>query len=147
MRNWLVVANAARARVFEDPGDGAAPCPVADLVHTPSRQKGIELASDRPGYVKGVGHGLGSASYVPRTDAHEREHEHFAREVAALLNRAVADGRCAGLIVAASSPFLGELKSHLGVQATKVLLRTVAADYTMLRDDEIAQRLHAPPGA
>ncbi|WP_284614793.1 host attachment protein [Aquabacterium humicola] len=141
MKNWLVVANAARARVLEA-ADGAEPyVHVADLVHPQSRQKGVELGDDRAGRVSGAGHGLGSAQYIPRTDVREREHERFAREVAAVLDDGVAAGRCAGLVLVASNPFLGELKAHLGAQALKSVLRTVAADYTTLADDELAQRL------
>lgn len=147
MKNWLVVANAARARIFEDRGEGKALSSLSDLVHTQSRQKGTDLASDRPGHVEGQGHGLGSASYVPRTDPRDREHARFAREVAGVLNQGVAEGRCAALVLVASNPFLGELKSHLDVQASKAVLRTVASDYTMLRDTEIAQRLHTEPAA
>ncbi len=147
MKNWLVVANAARARVFEDSAEAKALRAVADLVHTPSRQKGVELASDRPGHVEGQGHGLGSTSYIPRTDVREREHDRFAREVAALLDRSIADGSCAALVLVASNPFLGMLKSHLGPQAAKAVLRTVASDYTTLPEQEIARRLRAEPGS
>lgn len=143
--NWLIVANAARARVFEDDAGSGKLRPVADLVHTASRQKGVELAGDRPGHVEGQGHGLGSAAYVPRTDAREREHDRFAREVAAMLDEAIAGGRCAALLLVASNPFLGQLKSHLGTQAARAVLRTVAADYTTLREDEIVRRVHAEP--
>jgi protein required for attachment to host cells len=148
-RNWLVVANAARARVLEEGGRPGEYLHVADLVHPQSRQKGVELAAahggDRPGHVEGQGHGLGSAAYLPRTDPREREHDRFAREVAAQLNAGVAGGRCAGLVLVASDPFLGQLKSHLDAQATKALLRTVASDYTTLRDDELARRLGGSP--
>lgn len=144
-KNWLIVANAARARVFEDDADGGKLTTLADLVHTASRQKGIELAGDRAGHLEGQGHGLGSSSYAPRMEVREREHEHFAREVATMLNEAIAAGRCGGLVLVASNPFLGHLKSHLGTQATRALLRTVAADYTTLREDEIVRRVHAEP--
>ncbi len=144
-RNWVVVANAARARLFEDAGEAGGLKALVDMVHTQSRQKGIALAGDRPGHVEGQGHGLGSAAYVPRTDAREREHDRFAREVAAALDDAVAAGRCAGIVLVASNPFLGHLKAHLGAQAAKAVLRTVASDYTTLREGEIAQRLHTEP--
>ena len=140
MKNWLVVANAAKARVLEESDKGVY-VHVADLVHPQSRQKGVELATDRPGYVKGTGHGLGSASYVRRTDAREREHDRFAYEVATALNDGIAAGHCAGLMLVASNPFLGHVKAHLSEQAHKALLRTVAADYTALPDTELAQRL------
>jgi protein required for attachment to host cells len=76
-----------------------------------------------------------------------REHDRFAREVAQAVNDGVAQGRCAGVSLVASDPFLGLLKSHLDAQARKALLRTVACDYTALRDDELAPRLHARPRA
>ena len=113
MKNWIVVANAARARVLEEsdevPATGrarrAAFVHVADLVHPASRQKGVELGDDRAGHVEGTGHGLGSASYLPRTDPREREHDRFAREVARVLDHGIAEGRCAGLILVAANPF------------------------------------------
>ena len=146
LKNWLVIANAARARVLEETDKPGAYAHVADLVHPQSRQKGVELASDRPGHVEGVGHGLGSASYQPHTDPRERERDRFAHEVAQTLNRGVAAHRCAGLVLVASSPFLGHLRSHLDGQATKAVVRVLDADYTMLADRELAHRLAATPG-
>lgn len=144
-KNWLVVANAARARVLEVEDKPGVYTHVADLVHPKSRFKGEQLADDRPGHVEGSGHGLGSASYIPRTDPREREHDRFAREVAAQVNAGVSAGRCAGLTLVASDPFLGQLKSHLGEPARKLLLRTLAADYTALSDKELTQRLATSP--
>jgi protein required for attachment to host cells len=146
MKNWLVIANAAKARVLEQSGTGGVYVHVADLVHPQSRQKGVELATDRPGYVKGSGHGLGSASYVRRTGAREREQNRFAHEVATALNDGISVGRCAGLVLVASNPFLGQLKAHLSEQAHKALLRTVACDYTALPDTELTQRLSTAIG-
>ena len=147
MENWVVVANAARARVLQETGEPGVYSHVADLVHPASRQKGMALDSDRPGHVVSLGHNTGSSAYQPRTDPREREHAQFAREVAATLNRGVAAGQCAGLVLVASNPFLGHLKAHLGEQASKRLLRTVASDYTSLRDAEVAQRLAAAASA
>ncbi len=150
MKNWLVVANAARARVLEESDSRGGKRPsyvhVADLVHPQSRQKGSALANDRPGHVEGIGHGLGSASYVLRTDPREREHDRFARQVAQLLNEGIAAQRCAGLVLVASSPFLGHLKAHLGEQAKKAVVRTLDADYTALDERELAERLADNPG-
>ena len=142
MKNWLVVANGARARVLEE-GDTGGYVQVADLAHPQSRLKGTELDADRPGHVTSGTHGTGSSEYRPRTEPHERELEHFAAEIAQLLDAGVADGRCAGLIVVASNPVLGHLKGRLGRQARECILRSVAHDYTTLPDDELAQRLAA----
>lgn len=145
MKNWLVVANASRARVLEETDKPGVYAHVADLVHPQSRQKGTDLAGDRPGHVPGVAsHGSGSSAYDPRTAPREREHDRFALELAGSLNDGIAAGRCAGLVLVASNPFLGYLKEHLNDQAHKVILRTVAADYTALDDRELAQRLTPP---
>jgi len=146
VKNWIVVANAARARVLEEadnPRAGARFSHVADLVHPQSRQKGSELGGARPGHVEGIGHGLGSAAYLPRTDPRERERDRFARELARLIDHGVADGRCAGLVLVAASPFLGRLKAQLGTQAQKAILRTLTADYTALDEPALAERLAA----
>lgn len=143
MKNWVVVANAARARVLEETGQPGVYVHRADLVHPASRQKGMALGSDRPGHVESLGHNTGSSAYQPRTDPRQREHKHFAHELAATLNQGVAAGQCAGLVLVASNPFLGELKAQLDEQATKRLLRTVASDFTTLGDDEVARRLSA----
>jgi protein required for attachment to host cells len=141
MKNWVVVANAARARVLEETGQPGIYSHLADLVHPASRQKGMALDSDRSGHVESLGHNTGSSAYQPRTNSREREHDQFAREVAATLNKGVAAGQCAGLVLVASNPFLGHLKAHLGEQANKRLLRTVASDYTTVPDAELGQRL------
>ncbi len=144
MKNWLVVANAAKARVLEESDKPGAYVHVADLVHPQSRQKGVELSSDRPGHASSLGQRSGGTAFPSRTDAREREHDRFAREVATALNDGVAAGHCAGVILVASNPFLGQVKAHLSEQARKALVRTVASDYTALRDAELAQRLAEP---
>ena len=141
MKNWLVVGNAAKARVLEESDAPGAYVHVADLIHPRSRYKGSELSTDRAGHAMGSGHRPGGAAYMPRTDPREREHEQFAREVAAALNEGVAQGHCAGLVLMASNPFLGQLRSHLSEPARKLVLRTVAADYTSLDEAELVRRL------
>jgi protein required for attachment to host cells len=144
MKNWLVVANAARARVLEESGKAGVYATVSDMIHPQSRQRGGDLADDRPGHVPGTAaHGTGSSAFDPHTSPREREHDRFARELAGALNDGVAAGRCAGLVLVASNPFLGHLKEHLHRQARQAVVRTVAADYTSLTERELAERLAA----
>lgn len=142
MKNWLVVANGARARVLEEAAEGGY-VHVADLVHPRSRLKGSEIEPDRPGHVTSGAHGTGSSSYRPRLEPHERELQHFADELAELLDSGVADGRCAGLVLVASNPFLGILKARLRPASRERVLRCLAHDYTSLSEAELAQRLAA----
>ena len=143
MKNWLVIANAARARVLEESGKPGRYVHVADLVHPQSRQKGVELAGDRPGHTHTEGAGVAGTSYAPHTDPRERERDRFALQLARYLDDGVAAHRCAGLVLVASSPFLGHLKGHLGAQAKKAVLRTLDADYTAMGERELHERLAA----
>ena len=141
---WYVVANASRGRILERDSTHTWQN-VANLVHPSSRQPAATLATDRPGHVEGIGHGLGSSTYLPRTEPLHHEHERFAREIAATIDAAVATGRCSGVILVASNPFLGVLKAQLGPQARKLLRKTVAHDYTRLDDARLHARLLEPP--
>jgi protein required for attachment to host cells len=143
MKNWWVVANAARARILEETDKPGVFAHRSEVEHAASRLKGIELGSLTPGHGQGGRNGPGSGAYPARSDVRHREHERFAQQLAAQLNDGVAAGQCAGLVLVASNPFLGYLKSHLGEQATKAVLRTVPSDYTTLSDDELLQRLAA----
>ena len=144
-RNWIVVADAARARLLEFDEAEEGWRHVADLVHPQSRQSGVELAAlrggDRPGHVEGTGHGLGSAAYQPHTDPRQREHEAFAHQVAATVNHAVASGQCGTLTLVASPAFLGRLTSNLSEQARRLVSRSVDSDFTKLEDADILRRL------
>lgn len=144
MKNWVVVANAAKARVLEETDKPGVYLHRADLVHPASRRKGIDRDADRPGRLPGSGQGLGHASFQPRTSPDELERERFAREVAAALEDGVTAGHCAGITLVASDPFLGHLKAQLGSNVAKRLLRTVPSDYTSLSERELAERLAAP---
>lgn len=141
MKNWLLVANAARARLLEETQESGVYVHRADLVHPQSRQKGIDLQADRAGHVLGGNHTPGGAAYEPRTGVRDHEHDRFAQEIAAVLEAGIASGDCAGIVLVASNPFLGHVKAHLGERARKAILRTVASDYTSLRDDELHERL------
>jgi protein required for attachment to host cells len=143
MKNWWVVANAARTRILEETGQPGVYAQRAEFEHPESRQKGMALGSEAPGHGQGGSHSPGSGAYAPRSDVREREHDRFAQQIADKLNEGIAAGQCAGLVLVASNPFLGLLKSHLSPQAHKAILRTVPHDFTALPADELARRLAA----
>jgi protein required for attachment to host cells len=140
--NWIVLADAARAKVCQRDADTGRVVKLAEFVHPDSRRKGSELAGARPGHVA-AGHGGsgGSARLEPRSDPQRKEHAVFARELAQYVDRALADGRCAGWVLVASNPFLGELKAHLGASATSALLATHATDLTAFTGPELEHHL------
>jgi len=140
---WIVLANAARARIFEARDPGAAPQEVQTLVHPASRAKGTALADDRPGHAErqATESGPGGTAYPPRTDVKSKEQHAFAREVAQLLHEAVGSRRCERLLLAASNPFLGELRAALSPAAAAAVAHSEAADLTALPVLELQGRL------
>jgi protein required for attachment to host cells len=138
--DWILIANASTARCFEKAGDGKLVL-LDSFAHPDSRKPGSTLGSGRPGHIEGVGHGLGSASYQPRVDPKSWEHEKFAKELAAYLNTAVAAHKFERVFVIASNPFLGQIKSHLDVQAVKRLAGGIAADLTSYEGRELKARV------
>ena len=147
MKNWLVVANSSRARVLEETAQRDVFFHRADLVHPASRLKAQQIGAGLDGHVEGGSRDPGNAGFQQRTDPHEREHQRFAVELAQLVNKGVARGDCAGLVLVASNPFLGQIKAELSGQASKILLRVIAKDYTALRDDELARQVNSLPQA
>jgi protein required for attachment to host cells len=150
--DWLVIANAARARVFERDGENGALRETADALHPASRAKGAALGRDRPGQVH---KGAMSTAFEPRAEPHAREHVQFAHELAAMLERAALAGRLPALVLMASNPFLGELKAAIGPAARAVLRFSVALDLTHFQGAELEDRVRrawteavgAPPPA
>jgi len=136
--DWIVVANAARARIFERDDENQALREIADPVHTASRQKAAELSSDRPGHAH---KGIASTAFAPHTDPREREHQRFAREVAQFLEDAALSQRMPGLVLLASNPFLGQLKAELGDAARRLLKHSAAVDLTSYQHAELEQRV------
>lgn len=135
---WVVVANAARARIFERDDDNQALREIADRIHAPSRQKASELEADRPGKAR---KGEASTAFAPHTDPHDREHQRFAREVAQLLEEAALAHRMPGLVLLVSNPFLGELKAELGDATQRLLERCVPVDLTTCQHAELEERV------
>ena len=137
-RDWVLVANAARARCFERDAEHNALRELADFVHPQSRMKAGALSDERGGKVY---KSAASTRFEPRTSVHDKEHEHFARELARYLDDAVLAHRCPGLAVLASDPFLGEIKSHLGEASQRLLKASIALDLTAYSGAELERRV------
>ncbi len=142
--DWIVVANSARARVFERDGENQALREIADHVHPASRQKAAELGGDRPGRAR---KGDASTAFAPHTDVRERERHRFAREVAQMLEEAALAKRMPGLVLLASDSFLGELKAALGDATRRLLKRSAPVDLTSFQHAELEQRVSRAIGS
>jgi protein required for attachment to host cells len=137
---WIVVANGARAVLYSRAeGDEATLNAEIELEHPDTRRKGTDLATDRPGAVRG--HGSDSTRYVPHMTPKQIELDHFGQQIADELDRAHRAGRFARLTLVASNPFLGILRSHLSAGVRDAVDHVIAHDYTTLPPRELRLRL------
>lgn len=137
--DWILIANATRARLLQK----EAGCPmvvIESFSHPESRMKTSELGDDRAGQEK-ADRSFGGSAYQPRSDAHEKEHLRFARQLAGYLEQRAQQGQFRTLALFASSPFLGELKAALGAGATGLLTATHDLDLTSVGLAELDRRV------
>ena len=137
--DWIVIANATRARILaRERGEPMAV--VKTFSHPEGRGKVSDLADDRAGHGSSD-HSWGGSAYPPRIDAKRKEHERFATELGAWLERAAEQDTYRSLALLASSPFLGELKAELGPAAQRLLTVTHDVDLTAVGPAELEKRI------
>lgn len=136
---WILVANAARARLYENTGIGKGLGLLSEFDHPESRLKGSDLVSDRPGFMQSSGNGHGARQ--PATDPKQNEAEHFAQEIARTLELGRGQNKYERLILVAGSPFLGTLKSRISSSVLAMTSDTVEKDYTTANEREIGKHL------
>jgi protein required for attachment to host cells len=134
----VLIANSARARLFERDADNGALRELAAFVHPLSRARGTALADDRPGQAM---KGAARTQYEPHTDPREREQQRFAHELAQRVEEGALAHRMAGLVLIASDPFLGLLRAALGHAATALAPRHVPRDFTKYQGSDLEHRV------
>ncbi|MBS0001658.1 MAG: host attachment protein [Thioalkalivibrio sp.] len=141
---WIVVADAARARILRC--EGRACHGLADveaLSHTESRANTQDLVSDRQGRGWATPSGDARHAMDETTDPAHHERERFARMVADRLKSAHHEGVFKHLVIVASPPFLGALRDVLDRSVAQVVRAEVAKNVVKV-EDPAALRSHLP---
>jgi protein required for attachment to host cells len=137
---WVLVADAARARLFqlEPPQQTLAPALDEELIGSklPSR----EIASDRPGRTFDSG-GEGRHAKEPPTDPARHAQSEFARDVMRLLDEKRESGAFDRLVVVAPPQFLGDLRAMMSQQLQAAVSAEVAKDLSKLPRHELQDHL------
>lgn len=137
---WIVVANASLARIFRCDQALVPLVPVEVLTHEQSRLRGSELGTDRDGRQATDGR-HGTVPFAPRTDRRRKEHTHFAREIAARLDKGLAAKEFDSVALFSSNPFLGELTAQLSDSVRSKVSAAFGNDFSAFGTAEIEQRL------
>jgi protein required for attachment to host cells len=138
--HWILIANSARARLFQQEQPAGGPALLKSFEHPASRLHSSELGDDEAGRERSD-RGPRATVLQPRLDPHRKEHLHFARELAAALEHGASHGECASISVFAASPFLGELKQEFGTETQRLLESTHDVDLTHVATAQLDRRL------
>ncbi|MFB9868686.1 host attachment protein [Vreelandella sulfidaeris] len=125
MTTYIVVADAARARIFTR--DGMTLTEQESLVHAAGRLHEGDLITDQRGDVQ---ESMSSTSRSSGQEdvASQHENELFAKEVASHLYSARVDNRLEKLIVVAPPKFLGLLRDKLDGPTQKLVIHSLSKD-------------------
>jgi protein required for attachment to host cells len=138
-RTWILVANASHASVYLNDGPHKGLTRVRTLEHAASREKGADLATDRPGQQQGPNAGRGA--FVSAKSPKEVEAERFAIEVARALDQGRTQNAYQRVILVASPHFLGLLNQHLDAHVRQLVSDSIEKDYTKINGKQLAQHL------
>lgn len=126
MTTYIVVADAARARIFTR--DALNLAEQESLVHAAGRLHEGDLITDRRGADVHESTSTSSRSSGEEGTASQHENELFAKEVAQRLYSARVDNSMEKLILVAPPKFLGLLKEKLDNPTQKLMIHTLSKD-------------------
>jgi protein required for attachment to host cells len=136
---WILVGNASRMRLFSADERGEDWKLLEELRHDDSRAHNLDLQEQRENPNAGTLHGP-SPETAP-DGRRELEHERFARELSARLDRGVDAHTFERLILAAPPDFLGKLRKALSKRTLQRLMLDLDADYSNVPARELPRRV------
>lgn len=138
---WILIANAAQARLFSMNGRSKPLRLERELAHPAGRARAQDILSDEPGrYSKGGKRGILSA-LERRITPHRIEEQKFARELAEMLDLALDRREYTRLAIFASAQFLGILRQTISDNVRKCLVTSAAKDLVDVDPRELPKHL------
>lgn len=143
MKTWIVVADSARARIFESSGKTDDLRLAKDLEHPASQAHERDLITDRPGRTfdsNGPGRHAMSESVSPK----EHESAKFCKTLSDAIEHARNEQAFDRLVIVAAPAFLGQLRKMLSASAAQLV--TLEIDKNLAQMDEQDILAHLPTG-
>lgn len=135
---WLVVADGARASIYDQPRPNDTLKPVSDGVLKHINKPSRELVTTKRGRVFHSADGTRSAMERP-TDPHAYEKWRFAIKLSAYLH--ARNHKFAKLVLIAPPKMLGNLRQNLSRQNTNKVSAELAKDLTKVPAHELPKHL------
>lgn len=137
---WIVVADAARGRIFEMQQQGHL-AEIEDFVNPVEREDNADLRTDGYGRFYGKGEREQGHTAEPPVLPKEHEAERFARHIADYLDQARNLHQYDKLCLIAAPGFLGLLRNTLDEEVQKLIDQELDQDLTKASIRELEQRL------
>jgi protein required for attachment to host cells len=140
---WILLANAARAKLLSMSGTSKPLQVKRKLEHPAGRAHAKDILSDEPGrYSKGGKRGVLSA-LERRLTPHQVEEQRFARQLADLLKTGLERREYDRLAIFAPAQFLGMLREELDANVSKSLVTSAAKDIVDVDLRELPKHLES----
>lgn len=142
MKTWILVADSARARLFEVGLQDGQLFEVGGYANPAAREKPSETGHDRPPRAQ---ESVGGARHAiePHTDPHDKIAEGFAHGLAEILEHGRVEHAYTRLLLVAPPRFLGQLNAALDARVARLVVKTIGKDYTRASPAEIGAMLDA----
>lgn len=139
-KTWLLVADAAKARLFEIPRKGAGLTEIACFTHPDSRSPGQHPEHGRQGRTQ---ESANSARHAiePHTTLQEKHATQFADQLRDVIRQGRMENRYEQLVLMAPPRFLGVLRDRLDEQSLKCVVAEVGNDLLALSPTELLAHL------
>jgi protein required for attachment to host cells len=138
---WILVCDAARARLFEIRNDDPTWHVCGTFDHMQSRRRTSELAGDHLGQRSSEGPSVHHSALAPASSPKEIQKGHFGHSLATMLDQAMRSQRFDRWVLVAPPHFLGMLKNELTLELQKHLVATIDKDLIHLDIHQLSERL------
>lgn len=138
-RTWLVIADGAHARIFENNGPTDGLRAVVDAESEASRTPTREQGTGKPG--RGFASGEARHAFSDPADWHEQAKDNFVRDISARINKAAEKDSFDQLVVAAPPKALGGFRDALGDKAKSRIVSEIVKDLTNVAPHDLPKHL------
>ena len=141
MLYWILIASAARARLFSMSAWTKPLKLERELDYQPGRAKPHELLSDNAGRFSKGGKGGILSAMERRITPHRTEEQKFAHQLAKILQDGVEHQQFNWLAIFAPPQFLGILRETIGENVRKALVASVPKDLIEIAAHDLPKHL------
>lgn len=139
-KQWIVVADAARARLFaRNPADQSLSL-IDTLEHNESKAHEGDLRTGGKGEIHDSG-GSGQHQADPQTSTGETHADIFAKQVFERLKSGLNDDAFEELVVVADPSFLGRLRDHMDNPLQDTVRKTIDKNWAQHDQQQIEKQL------